>query len=66
MRFILRKFVDADSAKQALALDKTTPVHDCYLKNGEEPVRGAVGKDCIGFTQELDPNWRNDEIRAKR
>jgi hypothetical protein len=49
MRYILRKYVDAPTAKDALKLDKSTPVHDIYLKDGEEPKRDSTPKDLIGF-----------------
>lgn len=49
MRFIIRKYVDAENASQALALDTSTPVHDVYLKDGEEPKRNEAPKDLIGF-----------------
>jgi hypothetical protein len=66
MRFILRKFVDADTAGEALKMDRKTPVHDCYLKEGEEPDKSAQPKDLIGFLAETEPDWRSDEIRAKK
>ena len=58
MRFILRKYVDAGNASEALALDSATPVHDVYLKDGEEPKRTSEPpRDLIGFyappTQDL-------------
>ena len=37
MKYIIRKYVNANSAKDALKLDRKTPVHDLYLKDGEEP-----------------------------
>lgn len=66
MRFILRKYVDAENAKQALELDTKTPVHDVYLKEGEEPKRESAPKDLIGFHVQQDDYWRDDEIRAKK
>jgi hypothetical protein len=66
VRFILRKYVDADDAREALALDEKTPVHDVYLKDGEEPKRDNAVKDCIGFVQKADEYWRPDEVRAKK
>lgn len=66
MRFILRKYVDAENAKAALALDETTPVHDVYLKEGEEPKKESAPKDLIGFHMQQDEFWRADEIRAKK
>ncbi len=49
MRFILRKYVDAANAREALSKDRKTPVHDVYLKDGEEPKRNEQPKDLIGF-----------------
>ena len=49
MRFILRKYVDADNARDALALDESTPVRDVYLKDGEEPKRSEAATNLIGF-----------------
>lgn len=48
MKYILRKYVDAKNAKDALALDKKTPVHDLYLKDGEEPKQGST-TTAVGF-----------------
>lgn len=48
MRFILRKYVDAQNAAEALAMDVGTPVHDIYLKEGEEPKRNEAIR-LIGF-----------------
>jgi hypothetical protein len=66
MRFIVRKFVDADTAKEALDKEASVPVHDIYLKDGEEPKRDNSPKDCVGFIQGTDPNWRSDEVIAKK
>ena len=32
--YVVRKYVVADSIKQAIKLDKTTEVHDCWLSEG--------------------------------
>jgi hypothetical protein len=55
MRFILRKYVDAETAKDALKLDRKTPVHDCYLRDGEEPkhIKDSHLKDAIGFSWDI-------------
>lgn len=66
MRFILRKYVDAENAKEALSLDEKTPVHDVYLKDGEEPKKPESMKDLIGFRVYQDEYWRPDEIRGKK
>ena len=57
MRFILKKFVDADTAAEAIAKDAKTPVHDCYLKDGEEPKRDNAPKDLIGFRHPEEPSY---------
>jgi hypothetical protein len=43
MKYILRKFIDADSVQDAVRKDRKTPVHDCYLKDGEAPSDGGGG-----------------------
>lgn len=48
MKYILRKYVEAANAKEALKLDRKTPVHDLYLKDGEEPKR-EVNTHAVGF-----------------
>lgn len=57
MRFILRKYIDAENAREALAMDETTPVHDVYLKDGEEPKRSESIKDLIGFRHPEPPSF---------
>lgn len=49
MKYIIRKYVNAESAKEALALDRKTPVHDLYLKDGEEPKQ-QLNTHAVGFT----------------
>jgi hypothetical protein len=44
MRYILRKFVEAATVEEALAKDASTPVHDAYLKEGEEPKGGGAAR----------------------
>lgn len=64
MRFILRKYVDASHAAEALAQDPSTPVHDVYLKDGEEPRRGGNDekqKDLIGFVHDTPIGPYEDE-----
>ena len=62
MRFILRKYVDALNAADALRLDATTPVHDVYLKEGEEPKRIET-VNLIGFRA---PSISQDTIDERR
>jgi hypothetical protein len=68
MRFILRKFVDAETAAAALDLDKSTPVHDVYLKEGEEPKRDNTPRDTIGFWHPEEPSlgYIGEPIGKKR
>lgn len=66
MRFILRKYVDAENAIAALKMDKKTPVHDVYLKEGEEPKRSEAKKDLIGFWHDTPVGPYDDEITGKK
>lgn len=63
MRYILRKFIDADSVSEAIAKAEATPLHDVYLREGEEPKR-SEGSSChaIGFSSPLSDTWRSDEV----
>jgi hypothetical protein len=63
MRFIVRKYIDADNAKEALDKEPSVPVHDIYLKDGEEPPRKEV--TAIGFRL-LEPNPETYEMKEKR
>jgi hypothetical protein len=67
MRFILRKYVDAENAADALKQDKKTPVHDVYLKDGEEPRR-VLTERVVGFWQdtEVGPGDSEPVARKKR
>ena len=49
MRYILRKFVEAETVEEALQKEPKTPVHDAYLKEGEEPKGGGERCSAIGF-----------------
>lgn len=62
MRYILRKFVDADTVEQAVALDKNCPVHDAYLKEGEQPKEPPSSVSAVGFSVPNTDEWRKDEI----
>jgi hypothetical protein len=61
MKYILRKFVDAATVAEALAKDSRTPVHDCYLKEGEHPPECGGMVSPIGFAaplqQPLSDEW---------
>jgi hypothetical protein len=39
MRFVIRKYIDATTVKEAIDKEPETPIHDCYLKEGEEPPK---------------------------
>jgi hypothetical protein len=46
--FVVRKYIMADNAKQAIRLDKTTPVDDVWIdtdfqKRQFEQLAGAIG-----------------------
>jgi hypothetical protein len=64
MRFVIRKYIDATTVREAIDKEPETPIHDCYLKEGEEPPKSQP-KDLIGFRAETDPYWRKDEIGRK-
>ena len=64
MRYILRKFIDADSVLEAIAKEPAAPLHDVYLKEGEEPKPGAGSCSAIGFFNPTEDNWRADELGA--
>lgn len=49
MKYILRKFVEAETVAAALLKDSSTPVHDAYLKEGEEPKHPDGSVAAIGF-----------------
>lgn len=66
MRFIIRKFVDAETAKEALEMEPKVPVHDVYLKEGEEPKRDAP-RDLIGFRHPEEASFGfTDEPMARK
>ena len=63
MKYILRKFVEAETVQDAIRLDRRTPVHDCYLKAGEQP--SADMGYAIGFQTPRDSDVPY-EMRRKR
>lgn len=65
MKYILRKYVDAESAKEALALDRKTPVHDLYLKDGEEPKVQSF-THAVGFHAPIPDDSVPYELRKRR
>lgn len=64
MRYILRKFIDADSVAEAIAKAELTPIHDVYLREGEEPKRGDLSScHAIGFSSPpVSDSWSSGEI----
>lgn len=55
MKYIIRKFVDAETVQDAIKKDRRTPVHDCYLKDGEHPkderLESAIGFSVVGGSE---------------
>lgn len=49
--YVIKKFVRAKSAKEAIALDRSTPVPEVFLST-DKPVEGSV--NAIGFQVELE------------
>lgn len=47
MKYIIRKYVNAKTAAEALALDTCTPVHDLYQKEPDDESRKETS--AIGF-----------------
>ena len=57
-RFVIRKYVLAVSAKDAIRRERKQVVDEVYLAD-DQPTRHA---DAIGFLTNTDPNWRPDEV----
>jgi hypothetical protein len=49
MRYVLYKFVDAETAAQALDQDARTPVHEVSLRSNDESARAGAPVTAIGF-----------------
>lgn len=47
--YVVRKYIKATNAAQAIRKDKTTPVHDVWVEEGYKDKSLA---DAIGFTVE--------------
>lgn len=62
-RFIIRKYVMAPTAAEAIQREGAQPVDEVYLDNPEQPKGTADG---IGFYAHQDPTWRSDEVIARR
>jgi hypothetical protein len=58
--FILRKYVTAMTAADAIKQDRKTPVSEVFL---DEQKDNRSVADAIGFHAPIDPCWRDDEIR---
>jgi hypothetical protein len=64
VKYIIKKFVTADTVAEALAKEPSVPVHDIYLKEGEEPSKQEPS--LIGFTHPEEPSMGFiDEPRMK-
>lgn len=61
-RFIVRKYVMAPTAAEAIQREGGLPVDEVYLENPEQPKGTADG---IGFRVPLEA-WRGDEVIARR
>jgi hypothetical protein len=64
MKYIIRKFVDASTVQEAIRMDRKTPVHDCYLKEGEE-MHEQSSTSAIGFHAEPESDTPC-ELRRRR
>jgi hypothetical protein len=62
MKYIIRKFVEAGTVQEAIRKDRKTPVHDCYLKEGESQ---SHLESAIGFSLPAAPDDCY-ELRRKR
>lgn len=62
-RFVVRKYVMAPTAAEAIQRESSQPVDEVYLETPEQPKGTADG---IGFHAHQDSDWRADEIRARR
>ena len=62
-RFIVRKYVMAPTAAEAIQRESGQAVDEVFLDNPEHPKGTADG---IGFHAHQEPQWRDDEIIAKR
>lgn len=58
-RFIVRKYVMAPTAAEAIQRESRQPVDEVYLESPEQPKGTADG---IGFHAHQEPAWRPDEI----
>lgn len=56
MRYVITKYVDADSAEQALMKSRKLPPHEIYIHNDSWKETGyQIGKEAIkklGFTDD--------------
>jgi len=62
-RFIVRKYVMAPTAAEAIQREAGQPVDEVYLDNPEPPKGTADG---IGFHAYQEPTWRDDEVIMRR
>lgn len=62
-RFVVRKYVSAPTAAEAIQRESGQPVDEVYLETPEQPKGTADG---IGFHAHQEPVWRSDEIVARR
>jgi hypothetical protein len=62
-RFIVRKYVNAPTAAEAIQRESAQPVDEVYLESPEPPKGTADG---IGFHAYQETTWRQDEIIARK
>lgn len=62
-RFIVRKYVMAPTAAEAIQREAGQAVDEVFLENPEQPKGTADG---IGFHAHQEPRWRDDEVIGRR
>jgi len=62
-RFIVRKYVMAPTAAEAIKRDSGQDVDEVYLDSPEQPKGTADG---IGFHAYQESEWRSDEVIGRR
>lgn len=62
-RFIVRKYVTAPTAAEAIRREVGQPVDEVYLDSPEQPKNTADG---IGFWSGREMEWRADEVIGSR
>ena len=63
-RFIVRKYVMAPTAAEAIKKERGQAVDEVYLDSPPSESKGTA--DGIGFHAYQEPEWRADEIRMRK